>query len=222
MPKAMRINETGGPEVLRWENIDVGEPGEGQARVRHTAVGVNFIDTYHRSGLYPVPLPSGIGSEAAGVVEAVGPGVTVVRPGERVAYGGGPPGSYAEARVLPARHSGPDPGWSRGSNRGGGDAQGNDRPVPDPPDLPRQAWRNGPVPRRGGRSRADRLPVAQGTRGDGHRDGRDRRRRRPRPGPTDATTSSSRPGKTSPSGCGKSPAGPVSPSCTIRSARTRS
>ena len=102
MPKAIRMTATGGPEVLRWEDVRVGEPGEGQARVRHTAVGVNFIDTYHRSGLYPIPLPSGLGSEAAGVVEAVGPGVTVVRPGDRVAYAGGPPGSYAEARVMPA------------------------------------------------------------------------------------------------------------------------
>src|SRR4051812_30820379 len=102
MPKAIRITQTGSPEVLRWEDVEVGEPGEGQARIRHTAVGVNFIDTYHRSGLYPIPLPSGLGSEAAGVVEAVGPGVTVVRPSDRVAYAGGPPGSYAEARVMPA------------------------------------------------------------------------------------------------------------------------
>jgi NADPH:quinone reductase len=102
MPKAIRITKTGGPEVMRWEDVEVGEPGAGQARIRHTAVGVNFIDTYHRSGMYPVPLPSGLGSEAAGLVEAVGPGVTVVRPGDRVAYTGGPPGSYAEARVLPA------------------------------------------------------------------------------------------------------------------------
>jgi NADPH2:quinone reductase len=102
MPKAIRITATGGPDVLRWEDVEVGEPGEGQARVRHTAVGVNFIDTYHRSGLYPIPLPSGLGSEAAGVVEAVGPGVTVVKPGDRVAYAGGPPGSYAEVRVMPA------------------------------------------------------------------------------------------------------------------------
>src|SRR5215471_14985499 len=102
MPKAIRISQTGGPEVLRWEDVEVGEPGEGQARVRHTAVGVNFIDTYYRSGLYPLPLPSGLGCEAAGVVEAVGPGVTVVGPGDRVAYAGGPPGSYAEARVMPA------------------------------------------------------------------------------------------------------------------------
>jgi NADPH2:quinone reductase len=102
MPKAIRITETGGPEVLRWENVELGEPSEGQARVRHTAVGVNFVDTYHRSGLYPLPLPSGLGSEAAGVVEAVGPGVTLVKSGDRVAYAGGPLGSYAEARVLPA------------------------------------------------------------------------------------------------------------------------
>src|SRR3954452_257428 len=102
MARVVRIHETGGPEVICWEDVEVGEPGEGQARVRHTAGGVNFLDTYHRSGLYPLPLPSGLGSEAAGVVEAVGPGVTVVRPGDRVAYAGRPPGSYAEARLLPA------------------------------------------------------------------------------------------------------------------------
>lgn len=102
MPKAIRIHQTGGPEVLKWEDVNVGEPGPGQARVRHTAIGVNFIDTYHRSGLYPIPIPGGIGSEGTGVVEAVGPGVTFVRPGDRVAYAGGPPGSYAEVRVMPA------------------------------------------------------------------------------------------------------------------------
>src|SRR6478735_4790429 len=103
MPKAIRLLQTGGPEVLRWEDVEFGELGEGQARVRHTAVGVNFIDTYYRSGLYPLPLPSGLGSEAAGVVEAVGPGVTVVKPGDRVAYAGaGAPAAYAEARLVPA------------------------------------------------------------------------------------------------------------------------
>jgi NADPH:quinone reductase len=102
MPKAIRLSRTGGPDVLEWADVEVGEPGPGQARVRHTAVGVNFIDTYHRSGLYPIPLPNGLGSEGAGVVEAVGPGVEVVRPGDRVAYAGGPPGSYSEARVMPA------------------------------------------------------------------------------------------------------------------------
>ena len=102
MPRAIHFYATGGPEVLRWEDVEVGEPGEGQARIRHTVVGVNFIDTYYRSGLYPVSLPSGLGSEAAGVVEAIGAGVTVVRVGDRVAYAGGPPGSYSESRVLPA------------------------------------------------------------------------------------------------------------------------
>jgi NADPH2:quinone reductase len=88
---------------MLWEDVEVGEPLEGQARIRHTAIGVNYIDTYHRSGLYPIPLPSGLGSEAAGIVEAVGPGVTVVKPGDRVAYAGGPPGSYAQVRILPAQ-----------------------------------------------------------------------------------------------------------------------
>jgi NADPH:quinone reductase len=102
MPKAIRIHSTGGPEVLAWDEVAVGDPGPGEARVRHTAIGVNYIDTYHRSGLYKLPLPAGIGSEAAGVVEAVGSGVDGVKPGDRVAYTGGPPGSYAEQRVLPA------------------------------------------------------------------------------------------------------------------------
>src|ERR1700719_3230010 len=102
MPNAIRIHQTGGPEVLQWESVTVGEPGPGEARVRHTAVGLNYIDTYHRSGLYKLPLPSGIGLEASGVVEAVGPGVTDIAKGDRVAYCGGPPGSYAEVRVMPA------------------------------------------------------------------------------------------------------------------------
>ncbi len=102
MPNAIRIHQNGGPEVLQWESVAVGEPGPGEARVRHTAVGLNYIDTYHRNGLYKLPLPSVIGVEAAGVVEAVGPGVTDIRKGDRVAYGGHPPGSYAEVRVMPA------------------------------------------------------------------------------------------------------------------------
>jgi len=87
---------------MKWEDVAVGEPGPGEARVRHTAVGVNYIDTYHRSGLYKLALPSGIGSEAAGVVEAVGSGVTWVKAGDRVAYCGGAVGSYSEARVMSA------------------------------------------------------------------------------------------------------------------------
>ena len=102
MPHAIRINANGGPDVLTWEEVTVGNPGPGEARIRHTAVGVNYIDTYHRSGLYKLALPSGIGSEAAGVVEAVGSGVDWVKPGDRVAYCGGPLGSYSEVRVMPA------------------------------------------------------------------------------------------------------------------------
>lgn len=102
MPKAIRFYKTGGPEVLQVEDVAVGDPGAGEVRIRHTAIGVNFIDTYHRSGLYPLPLPSGLGSEAAGVIEAVGKDVAFVRPGDRVAYAGGPVGSYSEARVMPA------------------------------------------------------------------------------------------------------------------------
>ncbi len=101
MGKAIRIHQVGGPEVMRVEELEVGAPGAGEARVRHEAIGVNYVDTYHRSGLYPLPLPSGLGVEAAGVVEAVGAGVTLVKPGDRVAYMAGP-GAYAEARLLPA------------------------------------------------------------------------------------------------------------------------
>ena len=88
MSKAVRIHATGGPEVLGWEDVEVGEPGPGQVRIRNVAVGLNYIDTYHRSGLYPLELPSGIGMEAAGVVEAVGPGVTAcpLMPGSLTDY----------------------------------------------------------------------------------------------------------------------------------------
>ncbi|MBK8121198.1 MAG: quinone oxidoreductase [Sulfuritalea sp.] len=102
MSHAIRFYATGGPEVLRWEEIAVAELAPSEARVRHHAVGLNFIDIYHRTGLYPVPLPSGIGLEAAGVVEAVGSAVTDLNPGDRVAYAGGPIGAYAEVRNLPA------------------------------------------------------------------------------------------------------------------------
>jgi NADPH:quinone reductase len=102
MAKAIRLNERGGPEVLKWEQVDVGAPGAEEALVRHTAIGVNFSDVYLRTGLYPQPLPSGIGYEAAGVVEAVGRKVRAVKPGDRVVYNFRTPGAYAEQRVLPA------------------------------------------------------------------------------------------------------------------------
>ncbi len=100
--KAIRIHRTGGPEVLQLEEIAVPDPGPGEILVRHEAIGLNFIDTYHRSGLYPVALPAIPGLEAAGIVEAVGAGVETLKPGDRVAYGAGPLGAYAEYRVMPA------------------------------------------------------------------------------------------------------------------------
>ena len=102
MAQAIRFAKPGGPEVLEWQQVEVGKPDPGQVRLRHTAVGLNYIDTYHRSGLYQLPMPSGLGSEGAGVVEEVGPEVTGLKPGDRVAYAGGPIGSYAEERVMPA------------------------------------------------------------------------------------------------------------------------
>src|SRR6476661_8768770 len=102
MTKAIRIFKTGGPEVMEYVDVEVGEPGPGEARVRHHACGLNYIDVYFRTGLYPQPLPAGLGMEGAGVVEAVGSGVTHVKAGDRVAYAGRPPGAYAEARVMPA------------------------------------------------------------------------------------------------------------------------
>ena len=102
MTHAIRIHETGGPDVLRWDEVEVGAPAADEARIRQTAVGLNYIDTYHRSGLYPLPLPSAIGREGAGVVEAVGSAVTDLKPGDRVAWTTGPLGTYAEVKLHPA------------------------------------------------------------------------------------------------------------------------
>jgi NADPH2:quinone reductase len=99
--KAIRIHQNGGPDVLRYEDVELAPPARGEVRVRHTAVGVNFIDTYHRSGLYKLPLPTGLGSEAAGVVEELGEGVVTLKKGDRVAYAGAI-GAYAEANTVPA------------------------------------------------------------------------------------------------------------------------
>jgi len=103
MTHAIIVDHYGGPEVLQWKEMPLGQPGPGEALVQQTAVGLNFIDIYHRSGLYPLPsLPAVIGQEAAGRVEAVGPDVTEVSVGDRVAYAGGPTGAYSEARIIPA------------------------------------------------------------------------------------------------------------------------
>jgi len=102
MPKAIRFHKTGGPEVLVWEDVQVGDPGPGQIRIKNHAVGLNFVDVYQRSGLYPMQLPSGTGSEGAGVVEAVGVGVTDLKVGDRVAYASPPLGAYSEVRLYTA------------------------------------------------------------------------------------------------------------------------
>ncbi len=102
MTKAIRIHRTGGPEVMAWEDVDVGAPGAGEVRLKQTAIGLNYIDIYHRSGVYKTPLPMGLGLEAAGVVEELGDGVSELRVGDRVCYGTGPLGAYSEARVMPA------------------------------------------------------------------------------------------------------------------------
>ena len=102
MTHAIRIHEHGGPDVMKWETVEVGNPGDKEILVRHTAVGLNYIDTYHRTGLYKIPLPSIIGREAAGVVEAIGEGVTGLKIGERVAYASAPIGSYSESRLISA------------------------------------------------------------------------------------------------------------------------
>jgi NADPH:quinone reductase len=105
MVKAIVLSETGGPEVMVWKDVDVGDPGPGEARVRHTAVGVNYIDIYFRTGTYPLAsMPASIGMEAAGIVEAVGEGVDWIAVGDRIAYACPPPGAYCEARVMSAKH----------------------------------------------------------------------------------------------------------------------
>ncbi len=102
MPHAIRFHQTGSPDVLRWEEVDVPAPAAGEVTLRHTAVGLNYKDTYLRSGLYPLALPSGLGEEGAGVIEAVGAGVTGFQPGDRVAYANGAPGAYSEKRNIAA------------------------------------------------------------------------------------------------------------------------
>jgi len=102
MAKAIQCFSNGGPEVMEYVDVQVGEPGAGEARVRHHAIGLNYIDVYFRTGLYPQPMPAGLGMEGAGVIEAVGPDVKHVKPGDRVAYACHPPGAYADVRVMPA------------------------------------------------------------------------------------------------------------------------
>ena len=147
MSRAIRFHETGGPEVLKLETVEVGDPGPGQARVRHTYVAVNFINIL-RTGHYPLPLPNGLGSDAVGVVEAVGPGVTDIRVGDRVGYLLGPQGAYADVRLMPAEVLIPLPRWDFGPDSLDPDYEGDDRAVSVPPGLPAQRWRDDPIPMR--------------------------------------------------------------------------
>jgi NADPH2:quinone reductase len=103
MSRAVQISQTGGPEQLKIADVGAGDPGPGEIRIRHHAVGLNFIDVYHRTGLYPLQMPATLGMEAAGVVEVVGQGVTHLKAGDRAAYASQPPGSYCEVRVMPAK-----------------------------------------------------------------------------------------------------------------------
>ncbi len=103
MPQTIQIQQYGGPEEMKLVDLPVGEPGAGEIRIRHHAIGLNYIDVYQRTGLYGNPLPLTLGMEAAGVVEAVGPGVTHLKPGDRAAYASNPPGSYSQVRVMPAK-----------------------------------------------------------------------------------------------------------------------
>ena len=103
MSKAVQIRQHGGPEQMELADVQVGDPGPGEIRIRHKAVGLNFIDVYHRTGLYQLPMPATLGMEGSGLVEAVGQGVTHLKAGDRAAYASQPPGSYSEVRVMPAK-----------------------------------------------------------------------------------------------------------------------
>ena len=168
MAKTIQIQQTGGPEVMKLVDLPVGDPGPGEIRIKHHACGLNFIDVYQRTGLYPIPLPLALGNEGAGVVEAVGEGVTHLKAGDRAAYAGGPPGAYCEARVMPAMTRGAScPTAIAFDTARGDDAQGHDGAVP----AQEHAAARWPA---GGRRRAvacgrrrrgpDRLPMGQGAR----------------------------------------------------------
>ena len=170
MPKAIMVHAIGGPEVLRFEEYDPGMPGPGEALVRHEAIGVNFIDIYHRIGLYPLPhLPAVIGMEGAGIVEAVGEGVSEVSVGDRVAYAGLPPGAYADVRVIPAHRLVVLPQSISMRQAAGDDVKGNDRPIPALRVLQGQTGRYDPYPCGSGRRGDTRMPVGKAPRRNGNR-----------------------------------------------------
>ena len=160
MVHAIRVHQTGGPEVLTWESVEVGAPGPGQVRLKQHAVGVNYIDTYQRSGLYKLPLPLIPGNEGAGEVVAVGPGVTEFKVGDRGAYAGAV-GGYAEERLMPADRLVKLPDaidYKTGSRH---DAAGHDGALPAAPDLQGGSGHDHAAARGGRRHRPDRRPVGQ-------------------------------------------------------------
>ena len=163
MSRAIRFHETGGPEVLRLESVEVGDPGPGQARVRHTYVAVNFIDVYFRTGHYPLPLPNGLGSDAVGVVEAVGPGVTDVRVGDRV-EDLGPQGAYADVRLMPAEVLIPLPDGIPDRTASTLIMKGMTTQYLFPSGLPAQRWRDDLLPCGGWGRRPARLSMGEGAR----------------------------------------------------------
>ena len=126
----IRIDKAGGPEEMKLVDLPVGEPGAGEMRIRHHASGLNYIDVYQRSGVYALPMPLTLGNEGAGVIEAVGAGVTHLKPGDRAAYCSGPPGSYALARVMPAKTRRQAARRDLVRDRRGDDAEGPDGAVP--------------------------------------------------------------------------------------------
>ena len=132
-PRQSAYSRTGGPEVMEYVDVEVAPPGPGEARVRHEAIGLNFIDVYFRTGLYPQPLPAGLGLEGAGVVEAVGEGVTEVKVGDRVAYAARANGAYAQQRNMPAAAAAGAARAHRFRHGGRHDAAGPDGAIPVPP-----------------------------------------------------------------------------------------
>lgn len=173
MPKAIVIEQTGGPEVMRYTDVTVPDPGPGEIRIRHSAIGLNFIDVYFRTGLYPSPdLPFTPGMEAAGVVTAVGPDVTEFAEGDRIAYASPPLGAYAEERIIPADRVVALPDRIDDAQAAAMMLKGMDGPVSAAPYLPRAKGRYHPDSCRCRRCRTDCLPVGETSWRDRHRHGR--------------------------------------------------
>ena len=186
--KAIRFHQTGGPEVLRFEDVELAPPGPGEVRIRHTAVALNFRDILVRRGQHAVKLPSGLGTESAGVIEAVGPGVTDFAAGDRVATVCRPDCAYAEARNAPAARVLKLPANIDETHRGLDDGARLDRAIPAARHIQGEARRHHRDPRRRRRRRPDRQPMGEASRRHGDRHGRQRRTRPRSPRRTAATT----------------------------------